>query len=99
MKKTFPGAGFRYSYEHQSPGPFDANAAPAMSCKGFAISVKTGLTSFGKVDLPFHAPISQQSIKNRRHSSTGFEFYDHQENTFTPKKSSVPKMPTLSPKF
>lgn len=58
--------------------------------KACAISVKTGLTSFGKVDLPFHAPVSQQSVKTRRHSSTGLEFYDHQENGFTPKKSSFP---------
>lgn len=58
--------------------------------KAFAISVKTGFTSFGKVDLPFHAPVSQQSVKTRRHSSTGLEFYDHQENDFTPKKSTFP---------
>lgn len=33
--------------------------------------------------MPFHAPVSQQSAKTRRHSSTGLEFHDHQENTFT----------------
>lgn len=58
--------------------------------KAFAISVKTGFTSFGKVDLPFHAPVSQQSVNTMRHSSTGLEFYDHQENDFTPQKSSSP---------
>lgn len=69
---------------HRRRPPFDANAAPARVVKALAIPGKTGFTSFGKVDLPFHAPVSQQSAKTRRHSSTGLEFHDHQENSFTP---------------
>lgn len=68
--------------------------------KAFEISVKTGFTSFGKVDLPFHAPVSQQSEKTWRHSSTGLEFYNHQKNDFRAKKSSSYYLLfTLSPKF
>lgn len=67
---------------HWRKPPFDANAAPAWVVKALAIPGKTGFTSFGKVDLPFHAPVSQQSAKTRRHSSTGLEFHDHQENSF-----------------
>lgn len=63
--------------------------------KAFAISVKTGFASFGKVDLPFHAPVSQQSVKTWRHSSAGLEFYDHHKNDFTPKKSSFPYLLSL----
>lgn len=100
---------------HRRRPPFDANAAPARVVKALAIPGKTGFTSFGKVDLPFHAPVSQQSAKTRRHSSTGLEFHDHQENSFTPlhpppsltlhsptlkKKSSCPFFsPALSSKF
>ena len=51
---------------------------------------KQGSHHLEKVDLPFHAPVSQQSVKTRRHSSTGLEFYVHQENDFTPKQSSSP---------
>lgn len=58
--------------------------------KAFAISVKTGFSSFGKVDLPFHAPVSQKSVNTWRHSSTGLKFYDRQENDFRAKKSSFP---------
>lgn len=68
---------------HRRRPPFDANSAPARLVKALAIPGKTGFTSFGKVDLPFHAPVSQQSTKTRRHSSTGLEFHDHQENSFT----------------
>lgn len=83
---------------HRRRPPFDANAAPARLVKALAIPGKTGFTSFGKVDLPFHAPVSQQSAKTRRHSSTGLEFHDHQENSFTtPLPPQPPSNPTHSP--
>lgn len=56
--------------------------------KAFAISVKTGFISFGKVDLPFHAPVSQQSVKTRRHSSTGLEFLRSPRKRLHPPKSN-----------
>lgn len=66
--------------------------------KSFTVSVKTVFTSFGKVDLSFHAPVSQQSVKTRTHSAIGLEFFDRREKGSTPPKKVISR-PSPLPQF